>query len=130
MNSLEISQKELADLKDHLDGKKIERSELQMKQDVLPLPSLLYCVLIQSLLNTSASANNYSTRKRNSNGLKSTPRTSGWHLNKRSRGSRESTRRCLLSDVITINRWSNFGRKLIRCQLKSVLYSRARQNMH
>jgi kinetochore protein Nuf2 len=37
--SLETSQKELADLKDHLDGKKIERNELQMKQDVRPLLS-------------------------------------------------------------------------------------------
>ena len=32
--SLETSQKELAHLKDQLDGKKIERSELQLKQDV------------------------------------------------------------------------------------------------
>jgi kinetochore protein Nuf2 len=34
--SLETSQKELADLKDQLDDKKIERSELKMKQDVRP----------------------------------------------------------------------------------------------
>jgi len=34
VEQLETSQKELAHLKDQLDGKKIERSELQLKQDV------------------------------------------------------------------------------------------------
>ena len=34
---LETSQKQLGDLKDHMDDKKIERNELQMKQDVRPV---------------------------------------------------------------------------------------------
>jgi kinetochore protein Nuf2 len=34
IRSLETSQKELADLKDHMDGKKIERSELNLKHEV------------------------------------------------------------------------------------------------
>jgi len=33
IHSLESSQKELADLKDHMDGKKIERSELNLKHE-------------------------------------------------------------------------------------------------
>ena len=35
--SLDTSQKQLGDLKDHMDDKKIERSELQMKLDVRPI---------------------------------------------------------------------------------------------
>jgi kinetochore protein Nuf2 len=34
VRSLERSQKELASLRDHLDDKKVERSELHLKQEV------------------------------------------------------------------------------------------------
>jgi hypothetical protein len=40
IQSLETSQKELADLKDHMDGKKIERSELNLKHEVCFLVAL------------------------------------------------------------------------------------------
>ena len=33
---LQVAQKELADLKDHLDGKNIERNELRLRQEVSP----------------------------------------------------------------------------------------------
>lgn len=33
---LQVAQKELADLKDHLDGKNIERNELRLRQEASP----------------------------------------------------------------------------------------------
>jgi hypothetical protein len=78
VSSLETSQKELADLRDHLDGKNIERSELQMKQDVRPsFVNSWVPTNSVALLSTSASTNNYLTRRRNSNEHKNTPRTNG-----------------------------------------------------
>lgn len=61
--SLETSQKQLSDLKDHMDDKKIERSELQMKQDVCSPSPLPLCLSLISLPLASPEAAPERTRK-------------------------------------------------------------------
>ena len=90
---LEASERELADLKDHLDNKKIEKSELNLKQEVGRLHPFF---LPPDSFSISVSINNYPMPMTNLIVHNDMLMRSGSQVKRRSRGYRRSMRRWLL----------------------------------
>lgn len=81
--ALELTQKEFIDTRDHLDQKKIERTELEMKYQASFVPPYLSSVKLMSFVFLSVCKSSYQTLKKNWNAHNNTPKISGLPVNRR-----------------------------------------------
>ena len=110
---LEASQKELADVKDSLDYKNIERSELQMKKEVREPFFLSYARPMKHRHCRECTGSSL-TPMISWNAHKGTPRKSGMQVSRPLNGCSVNTSRWTSREEIMTGRLRNFARKPMR----------------
>lgn len=91
VRSLQVSQKELVELKDHLDDKKIERNELTLRQEVKSRSFVVECYLVDIFYSVWRS--NSQMRTTNWKEHRSTRKTKSWPVRERSSACNVNTMR-------------------------------------